>query len=107
MFLISDAMANPAQAQAPGMEMFFMIAIFFLIMYFMIIRPQTKRQKEHKQLIESLSKGDEVVTSGGMMGKVKEVGTDSIRVEVADSVIIKFQKQAVNTVLPKGTLKEE
>lgn len=89
------------------MEMLIMIGIFFAIMYFMLIRPQQKRAKEHKALMESLTKGDEVVTNGGMMGKIKSVSDDVVRVELAENVIIKIQKQAINNVLPKGTLSQE
>ena len=107
-FFISEAMAEPgaaaAQQQSPfafwGM-MIFMVAIF----YFMIIRPQSKRNKEHKLLMEGLSKGDEVVISGGMMGKVMKVTDEYVVVEVAPNTEISFQKGAVTATLPKGTLK--
>ncbi|MEM7304706.1 MAG: preprotein translocase subunit YajC [Pseudomonadota bacterium] len=106
---ISNAFAeSPAPQQAGGgMEMLIMIGIFFAIMYFMLIRPQQKRAKEHKALMDSLTKGDEVVTNGGMMGKIKSVSDDVVRVELAENVIIKIQKQSINTVLPKGTLAQE
>ncbi len=106
MFLISDAMAEAAPAaQGGGYEIFIMIAIFFAIMYFMIIRPQQKRTKEHQKLISSLSKGDEVVTSGGMLGKILKVGDNSIKVEIAEGVAVKLQKNSISSVLPKGSLK--
>ena len=79
----------------------FMVAIF----YFMIIRPQSKRNKEHKALMENLSKGDEVVISGGMMGKIVKVTEEFVVVEVAANTEISFQKAAVTATLPKGTLK--
>ncbi len=108
MFLISDAMAEGAAGPAGGgYEMFIMIGIFFAIMYFMIIRPQQKRTKEHNALMDSLSKGDEVVTNGGMMGKIKGVGDDIIRIELAENVVIKVQKHAISSVLPKGTLSQD
>lgn len=111
MGLISSAIAdNTGAGGAPpgaGTEMLFMIGIFFLIMYFMIIRPQQKRQKEHKSLMDSLSKGDEVVTTGGMMGRIKAVNDDIVRIELADDVVIKVQKSAVNSVLPKGSLNQD
>ncbi len=101
-------MAETAPAPVnPGYSMFIMIGIFFAIMYFMIIRPQQKRQKEHQKLISSLSKGDEVVTSGGMLGKVLKVGENSIKVEVAEGVAIKLQKNSISSVLPKGSLKND
>jgi preprotein translocase subunit YajC len=81
--------------------MIFMVLIF----YFMIIRPQNKRNKELKTLLESLSKGDEVALSGGMLGKITKVTDDYVVVEVAQNVEISFQKGAVTATLPKGTLK--
>lgn len=106
--LISDAMAEGAPAaQGGGYEMFIMIAIFFAIMYFMIIRPQQKRSKDHRKLLSSLSKGDEVVTSGGMLGKILKVGDNSIKVEIAEDVAIKVQKDSISSVLPKGSLKQD
>ncbi len=106
MFFISDAHAE-AEQSGGGTEMLVMIGIFFAIMYFMIIRPQQKRQKESKSLMESLSKGDEVVTSGGMMGKIKGVSDDVVRIELAENVVIKVQKSAIGSVLPKGTLNQD
>lgn len=108
MFLISDAMAEGAAGSAGGgSEMFIMIGIFFAIMYFMIIRPQQKRAKEHQNLIGSLSKGDEVETTGGMLGKIANVGDNSLQIEIADGVTIKLQKNSISKVLPKGSLKQE
>ena len=108
MFLISDAYAEGAPQQAGGgVEMMVMIGVFFLIMYFMIIRPQQKRAKEHKTLMESLSKGDEVVTNGGMMGRIQGVSDDIVRIELAENVVIKVQKQSISSVLPKGTLNQD
>ena len=107
MFLISDAMAETAAPPGAGYSMFIMIGIFFVIMYFMIIRPQQKRQKEHQKLISSLSKGDEVVTNGGILGKILKVGENSIKVEIAEGVTIKLQKNSISSVLPKGSLKHD
>ena len=108
MLFISDAHAEAASAPSGGgTEMLIMIGIFFAIMYFMIIRPQQKRQKEHKSLMDSLTKGDEVVTNGGMMGKIKAVSDDVVRIELAENVIIKVQKHAIASVLPKGTLNQD
>ncbi len=105
--LISDAMAQAAPAQTGGDPMtsvlFFvgMIAIF----YFLLIRPQTKRAKEHKKLIDALGKGDEVITNGGLLGKITDVGEQYVDVEVANNVTVKLQRQAIATVLPKGSIK--
>lgn len=101
---MAEAASGPAD---PGYSMFIMVGIFFAIMYFMIIRPQQKRQKDHQKLIGSLSKGDEVVTSGGMMGKILKVGENSIKVEVAEGVAVKLQKSSISSVLPKGSLKND
>ena len=108
MFLISDAMAEGAAGPAGGgYEMFIMIGIFFAIMYFMIIRPQQKRAKEHKSLVGSLSTGDEVETTGGMLGKIVKVGDNSLQIEISDGVVIKLQKHSIAKVLPKGSLKQD
>ena len=78
---------------------------FILIFYFLMWRPQSKRAKEHKNLVSELSKGDEVITNGGIAGKISKVSEDFIRVEIADGVEIKIQKVAIASALPKGTLK--
>lgn len=107
-FLISDALAQ-GDAAAPGgtlTSLLFPIALI-VIFYFLLIRPQQKRAKEHKKLVEGLSRGDEVVTSGGIAGKVTEVGDTFANLEVASNVEIRLQKSAVAQVLPKGTLKQK
>ncbi|HRD65952.1 MAG TPA: preprotein translocase subunit YajC [Candidatus Competibacter sp.] len=73
--------------------------------YFLLIRPQTKRAKEHKQMVDGLKKGDEVVTGGGVLARITEVGENFVQVEIADGVQIKIQKQAVGSLMPKGTYK--
>ncbi len=88
-----------------GLEMILMMAVFFAIMYFMIIRPQQKRAKEHKQMLDALSKGDEVVTGGGLLGKVANIGENFVELSLADNVTVKVQKQSISTVMPKGTMK--
>lgn len=104
-FLSSAHAAGPAQQPGGGMEFFIMIGIFFAIMYFMIIRPQTKRAKEHKALVESLNKGDEVIVAGGVLGKITALDDSFITVEVSNGVEMQVQRQAVGAVMPKGTLK--
>ncbi|MDG2537231.1 preprotein translocase subunit YajC [Dyella jiangningensis] len=84
---------------------FLPLILLFVVFYFLMIRPQMKRQKEHRNMVAALSKGDEVVTNGGIAGKVDEVGESFITVEIAPNVKIKLQKGAVQQVLPKGTLK--
>ena len=101
------AMAQDPAAQGMGvMGQVIFFAGFILIFYFLIWRPQSKRAKEHKALMSGLNKGDEVVTSGGVAGKITKVTDDFIVVEVADNVEIKVQKVAVAAALPKGTLKD-
>ena len=105
-FFISDAMAQTAGTSAgPGMgDMVFFVAIIALF-YFMLIRPQMKRQKEHKKLVTELAKGDEVVTNGGLLGKVTKIGEDFMDVQLAEGVVVKVQKAQVGAVVPKGTIK--
>lgn len=106
-FFISDAYAEGTAAQAGGgLEMLIMMGLFFAIMYFMIIRPQQKRAKEHKSMLEALSKGDEVVTGGGMLGKVVKITDNFVELNVAEEMNVKVQKQAIATVMPKGTMKD-
>ncbi|MCC8988955.1 MAG: preprotein translocase subunit YajC [Candidatus Contendobacter sp.] len=106
-FLIRDAAAQAAGA--PSGDMGLMNLLFPIILigafYFLLIRPQTKRAKEHKQMVESLKKGDEIVTGGGVLGRITEIGENFVQVEVAEGVQIKVQKQAVSSLMPKGTLK--
>lgn len=108
-FFISDANAAGAAgaSQGPGFEMLIMLAVFGLIFYFLLYRPQAKRVKEHKNLIASISKGDEVLTQGGIVGKVTKVADDKDFVEVSlnENNQIVVQKSAVTAVLPKGTMK--
>jgi preprotein translocase subunit YajC len=83
---------------------FFLIAMFVL-MYFLLIRPQQKRAKEHKKLLKELKKGDEVVTNGGVIGKVTSVDESFATLEISDGVIVKVQKQGINQKMPKGSAK--
>lgn len=107
-FFISDAMAAATKApgaQSDGTFSLIMIAAIFILFYFMLIRPQNKRAKEHRELVGNLKKGDEIVTSGGILGKVSGLDEQYIKVTVAESIEICLQRGAVSTVLPKGTLK--
>ena len=105
-FLIPSAHAQAAGApQGGGMGMLLFPIILIGVMYFLMIRPQMKRAKEHKGMLDKLSKGDEVITSGGIAGTVTDIGDNFITVEVADNVRVRVQKAAVGNVLPKGTLK--
>ncbi len=108
-FLISDAMAQAAPAGDAAMGglggMILPIGLI-IILYFFMIRPQVKRQKEQKKMVDALAKGDEVQTEGGMMGKITDLGDNFILLEVAEGVEVKIRRGAVSTVMPKGTLKE-
>ncbi len=108
-FFIAEAMAQGDAAapatQGAGIMNMVLIGGLFVFMYFMIIRPQRKRQKDHKELVDSISKGDEVVLNSGMLGKITDVDDAYVTVKASDSVELKFQKIAVHAVLPKGTLK--
>lgn len=107
-FFISNAYAATAPTAAPGGDpmtgMLFFIGMI-VIFYFLLIRPQQKRAKEHRKMVEAIGKGDEVVTNGGVLGKIVEVGEQYLTLEIADGVNIKLQRNAVATVLPKGSLK--
>ena len=99
-----------AQAAAPGgtsstMLQLLPLLLMFVVFYFLLIRPQAKRAKEHRALVAGLAAGDEVVTSGGMLGKVTEAGDQFLTVEVAEGVRVKVQRHTVTSVLPKGTMK--
>lgn len=107
-FFISDALAaagTPQAAQTDGTFSLIMIAAIFVLFYFMLIRPQNKKAKEHRELINQLKKGDEIITSGGILAKVVSLDEQYIKVSLAEGVEISLQKGAVSTVLPKGTLK--
>ncbi len=103
MNIINDAYAQTPQSGG-GMSMLIMIGIFFVIMYFMIIRPQNKRAKEHNKLIDSLTNGTEVVVSNGIMGKIVSIKDDTIDLEISKGINIKVRKNSVSTVLPKGSI---
>ena len=103
---ISNAYADGgAPAQDGGLMQFLPLVALLAVFYFLILRPQQKRVKEQKAMIEALQKGDEVATAGGILGKVIKVGEDSAAIEIADNVVIQVQKAAIQNVLPKGTIK--
>jgi preprotein translocase subunit YajC len=104
--LISNAYAQAAGGSG-GMDLMGMLplVLLFVLLYFLMIRPQAKKQKEHKAMIEGLQKGDEVVSGGGLLGKVINVGEQFVTLEIASGVEIMVQKPAIQTVLPKGSLK--
>jgi len=102
---------SPAYAQAPagggdaGLMGFLPIILMFVLLYFLMIRPQMKRTKEHKTMVEALQKGDEVITSGGVLGRITRVSDAYVAVEIAPNTEVSVQKAAVQTLLPKGTIK--
>jgi len=103
---ISNAYAQTAGAAADGGLMSFLpLVLMFVVLYFLMIRPQMKRQKEQKSMMDALAKNDEVVTSGGILGRVTKVGEAYVTIEVADGTEIVVQKVAVTMLLPKGTIK--
>ncbi len=107
-FFISDAIAETGQAAAQQPNMISALLpfiILFAVFYFLLIRPQSKRAKEHKKMVEAIGKGDEVITNGGLVGKITAVSEQYATVELAEGVQVKVQKSAINAVLPKGTIK--
>lgn len=107
-FLVTDAMAAATAShpgQSDGTFSLVMIVVIFVLFYFMLIRPQNRRAKEHKDLISSLKKGDEVITSGGLLGKVTSLDEQFIKISLAEGVEVSLQRGAISSVLPKGTIK--
>jgi preprotein translocase subunit YajC len=104
---IPEAMAQGGGGApgAAGLVQLLPLVILFGLFYFLLIRPQTKRAKEHRSMVAALQKGDEVVTSGGTLGRVTEVGEVFVTLEVAQNVNIKVQRQMIQAVMPKGTIK--
>ncbi|MEP7058226.1 MAG: preprotein translocase subunit YajC [Caldimonas sp.] len=109
---ISEAFAQAAPPAAAAADSPFgnlgtmlPLVLMFVVLYFVMIRPQMKRQKEHKTMVEALAKGDEVVTTGGLLGKITKIGESFIGIEIANGVEIQVQRAAVVQVLPKGTVK--
>ena len=106
-FLISDAIAEGGQAADGGdpLQLIIMIGIFFAIMYFMIIRPQSKKAKQHQALLDDLRKGDEIATASGILGKVQKIDDNFIQLKISADTVITIQRHAVGSVMPKGTVK--
>jgi preprotein translocase subunit YajC len=104
--LISDAYAQAAGG-ATGSQLapLLMMVLFIIIFYFLLIRPQQKKAKEHQSMLGRLAAGDEVVTAGGILGRIVEVGDSFTTIEIADGVRIKIQKHQITSLMPKGTLK--
>lgn len=110
LILLATLIAAPAFAEGAQPEPNFLVQmapliIIFVIFYFMLIRPQSKRAKEHKSMVEALQKGDELVTNGGLLGKIVKVGENYLDVEIAEGVVVKVQRAQVAALMPKGTMK--
>ena len=104
-FFINNAWAQAASPAGGGMGSLFMFGMLFVVFYFFLIRPQMKQAKEHKQMVGSLAKGDEIVTTGGLLGRINKVGDNFLVLEIAKDIEVKVQKNAVSATLPKGTTK--
>jgi len=107
-FFIAEAMAaEPAAAasQTGGLASFLPLIILFAVFYFLLIRPQSKRAKEHKNMVAALAKGDEVVTNGGILGSITDIDENYATLKIAENVEIKVQRASVSTLVPKGTIK--
>ena len=104
-FFISDALAAAPEGAGDALTSFLPLIFIFVVFYFLLIRPQSKKAKEHKQMVEAITKGDEVVTNGGLLGRVVKVGDNFIELELAEGVTVKLQRGAVGSLMPKGTIK--
>ena len=105
-FFISDALAAaPTGGAGDALTSFLPLIFIFIVFYFLLIRPQSKKAKEHKQMVEAIAKGDEVVTNGGLLGRVAKVGDNFVELELAEGVTVKLQRGAVGSLMPKGTIK--
>jgi preprotein translocase subunit YajC len=103
--MISLAHAQSAASATASFEQFLPLIIIFILFWFMLIRPQMKRAKEQKKMLSELAKGDEVVTASGQVGKIVKISDQYVSLEIADGVITHLQKQSIQTLLPKGTIK--
>jgi preprotein translocase subunit YajC len=109
--LISEAWAEGAAATGGATTVdtlmgLLPLVLFGVVFYFLLIRPQAKRQKEHKRMVDALGKGEEVIVAGGIAGRITDIGENFVQVEVADGVQLKIRRAAVESVLPKGSLRD-
>ncbi len=106
-FFINDALAQGAEGQQAGtLELILPLLLMFGIFYFLLIRPQQKKAKEHKNMVAAINKGDEIITNGGMLGKITDVDDNFLTCKIAQNVEVKIQRHAISSVLPKGTIKK-
>jgi preprotein translocase subunit YajC len=103
--LVREAWAQAPAGGGAGFESILLIVAMFAVLYFLMIRPQMKRAKEHRLMVDALQKGDEVITAGGVLGRINKITEGYITVEIAKDVEVQVQRSAVQTVLPKGTIK--
>jgi len=104
-FFISDALAAAPAPQPDPVMQFLPLLLIFVVFYFLLIRPQSKRAKEHKAMVDALSKGDEVVTNGGLLGRITGTDENFVTLKIADNVEVKVQRQAIANLMPKGATK--
>ena len=105
-FIISDALAQGADSESGSpLEFMLPLLLMFGIFYFLLIRPQQKKAKEHKTMLEALKKGDEVITNGGLLGKISDIDENYLTCKIAENVEVKIQSHAITHILPKGTIK--
>jgi preprotein translocase subunit YajC len=102
---VNHAWAQGSGQAGGGFETILLIVLMFAVLYFLMIRPQMKRAKEHRAMIDALQKGDEVVTAGGVLGRISKLNENYVTVEIANNVEIQVQRPAVQALLPKGTIK--
>ena len=103
--MIQNAWAQNAGGGDPFLS-FLPLIVIFVVFYFILIRPQTKKQKEHQEMINALEVGNEVVTAGGILGKIQEMSENYVNLEIAENVTIKIQRQTISSLLPKGTIRK-
>ncbi len=106
-FFIGDAWAQDGAAAGGGFVSLLPLILIFVVFYFLLLRPQIKRAKEHKKMVTSLSRGDEVVSNGGLLGRITRLDDQFVSLEVADGVVVRLQRTAVASMVPKGTIKKE
>ena len=103
--MIQNAWAQNAGGGDPFLS-FLPLIVIFVVLYFILIRPQTKKQKEHQEMINALEVGNEVVTAGGILGKIQEMNENYVNLEISENVTIKIQRQTISSLLPKGTIRK-
>ena len=103
--MIQNAWAQNASGGDPFLS-FLPLIVIFIVFYFVLIRPQTKKQKEHQEMINALEVGNEVVTAGGILGKIQEMNENYVNLEISENVTIKIQRQTISSLLPKGTIRK-